>query len=197
MSTVPIIAMKQSMQYYLSLFTSQYRMSAKLNAWQTVLLTPIDDLTTCMEQFNAAYDLDVAIGNQLDVLGQLIGVSRTLPFQPSKGVSPILDDTTYRLLLRATLARNTWNGKTSSLYPIWQSLLPGATLLIQDNQNMTCNIIYGGDLSSIETDLITHGMIVPRPEGVLYNYGASTGEPFFGFDRNDAVVAGFDTGNFT
>src|SRR5277367_3412436 len=74
---------KQPLSYYLNLFTSQYKNSPNLQAWQAVLMQPIDDLTTCMAGFNADYDLDTAIGVQLDTLGQIIGVSRTVPFQPS------------------------------------------------------------------------------------------------------------------
>jgi hypothetical protein len=186
------------MGYYLKLFTSQYQLSTKLLAWQSALMQPIRDLATCIQQFNNAYDIDVAIGSQLDVLGQRIGVSRTVPFQPSNGVSPILDDVTYRILLYATIAKNHWDGKTVSLYTIWKDLFPGGTLGIQDNQDMTANVTTQGSFTSIVQDLISHGFIVPRPECVQYNPPSSpvTG-PFFGFDLETAVISGFDVGKWT
>lgn len=186
---------KLPVSYYLNLFTSQYKLSTKLQAWQAALVQPIDDLTTCMAGFVDDYNLNEGVGNQLDVLGQIIGVSRTVPFQPSDGVSPILDDTTYLLLLRATQAKNNWDGKTVSLYPIWQRLFPGGSLVVHDNQDMTATIIIGGGFTSIESDLITNGLIVPRPEGVLYNYVFAT-LPIFGFDLNNSEIAGFDVGHF-
>jgi len=192
-----LLSLKQPMQYYLNLFTSQYRMSPKLNAWQAALLQPLDDLSNCLQTFNISYDIDNAIGSQLDVLGQIIGVSRTLPFQPSNGVSPILDDDTYRLLLYATQIKNTWDGTIESLYKAWQFLFPNGVMAILDNQNMTATITTSGNFTSIEQDLITKGYIIPRPEGVQYNpSGSGTTSGLFGFDRNDSTVAGFDVGKF-
>lgn len=180
--------------YYLSLFTSQYKLSKKLLDFAAKAWQPIDDLTNCLAFVTSNYDLDNAIGKQLDVCGQLIGQSRTVAFQPSGGISPILDDFTYRLLLKARIAQNTWDGKTVSLYAIWQILFPGGRLVINDNQNMTATIIIAGGFSSIIIDLITNGYIVPRPEGVLYNYVTTT-LPIFGADENNAYIAGADLGH--
>jgi len=59
---------------------------------------------------------------------------------------------------------------------------------------MTADISVSGSFSSIVKDLINNGMIIPRPEGVLFNIGITL--PILGFDRNDAYVSGFDTGHF-
>lgn len=192
-----LVRYKLPLSYYLSLFTSQYKMSANLNAWQTALMTPLDDLTNCLQTFNISYDIDNALGSQLDVLGKILGASRTVPFQPSGGVSPVLDDDDYRLLLYATQVKDTWDGTMASIYQAWQFIFPNGLLGIHDNQNMTASITTSGAFTSIEQDLITKGYIVPRPEGVQYNAsggGITTG--LFGFDRNDSTVAGFDIGLF-
>jgi hypothetical protein len=189
------ITYKQPLSYYLNLFTSQYKLSPNLNAWQKALLTPIDDLTNCLQFMDIAYDIDNAFGAQLDVIGEFLGASRIVPFQPSGGVSPTLDDDTYRTLLYATQARNNWDGTTASLYPIWQFIFPGAHVNIIDHQNMTADITFSGNLSSIEKDLITNGLIVPRPETVLYNPSA-TSSIIFGFDLNTSVISGFNIGHF-
>lgn len=185
---------KMPIGYYLSLFTSQYRNSPKLQAWAAKAWQPIDDLTNCLAFVSSNYDLSVAVGYQLDVCGQLIGQSRQVAFQPSGGVSPILDDDTYRLLLYARIAQNKWDGKLNSLYPIWKTLFPSGRLIINDNQNMTCTVILSGTFTSIIEDLIVNGYIVPRPEGVLYTYVYST-LPIFGADLNNAYVAGADLGH--
>ena len=185
---------KMPIGYYLSLFTSQYKNSPKLQAWAAKAWQPIDDLTNCLAFVSSNYDLSVAAGYQLDVCGQLIGQSRQVAFQPSGGVSPILDDDTYRLLLYARIAQNKWDGKLNSLYPIWKTLFPSGRLIINDNQNMTCTVILSGTFTSIIEDLIVNGYIVPRPEGVLYTYVYST-LPIFGADLNNAYVAGADLGH--
>lgn len=183
--------------YYLNLITSEYRQSPNFMAWLQAALQPIDDLTTCLAQIPAAFDLDYAVGAQLDICGQIVGTSRTVPFQPSNGVSPVLDDSTYRILLKAKIAQNHWDGRINSLYGIWQTLFPGGgSIVIEDTQSMAATVIISGSFSSIVIDLITNGMICPRPEGVLYNFVYST-TPVLGFDLNNTYVAGFDQGKFS
>lgn len=187
---------KQPLGYYLNLLTSQYKLSPKLLKFAQLAWQPIDDLTNVLAFITNNYDLDFAIGVQLDVCGQLIGQSRTVGFQPSNGVSPILDDTTYRLLLYARRAQNSWDGKINSLYPIWKTLFPSGKLIVNDNQNMSVTVIMSGTFTSIIQDLIEQGYIVPRPEGVLYNYVFGT-LPIFGTDLDNTFVAGVDLGHIS
>jgi hypothetical protein len=185
---------KEPIQYYLNLVTSQYKLSPNFNKWLRLALQPIDDLTSCIAFMAGQFDIDFAVGNQLDILGQLIGIGRQVGFQPSNNVSPVLDDTTYRILLKARIAWNQWNGKIVSLVPIWQSLFSSGRIVINDNQNMTATIIVTGSFTSIIQDLILNGLIVPRPEGVEYTY--SFGDlPLFGADENNEFIAGADLGH--
>lgn len=185
-----------SLSYYLSLLTSQYRLAPKLNAWLVTLLSPLNDTTNALALMTEAFDLDFAVGVQLDVAGQIAGVSRTVNFQPSDSVSPVLDDDTYRLLIKATIAANQWDGTESALYPIWTNLFPGGRIVINDNQNMSATVIMSGVFSSIIQDLIANGYIVPRPEGVEYTYVFSE-LPVFGLDEDNAFIAGLDVGHFS
>lgn len=187
--------MPLDVNYYLRLITSQYQKSANMLAWLTANGAVYADIVACADSFSTAFDIDAAIGVQLDVLGTIVGQPRTMPFQPSNGVSPVLDDATYRLLIRARAMQNHWNGKISGLWTIWKRLFPGGFLLIQDHQDMTVSFYIGVGLTSILQDLIVQGMILPRPQCVLYNYTFAT-LPMLGFDRNDDYIAGFDVGHF-
>lgn len=183
------------LSYYLNLFTSEYKLSPNLNAWALGLLTPLDDITNCLSSMTESFDLDSAVGVQLDSRGDIIGQSRTVGFQPSGGVSPVLDDATYRLLLKAKIAFNQWDGLQTSLQAIWKALFSGGTIVLHDNQNMTAIIVLTGAFSSIIQDLIVNGLIVPRPETVQFTI--SFGDlPILGFDSNNAFIAGFDLGKF-
>lgn len=182
--------------YYTGLLTSEYKGATNFNAWLTAVLQIADDISNCLASVYQAFDLDFAVGVQLDILGQIIGVSRTVPFQPSGSVSPVLDDDTYRILLKATAANNQWDGNIGSLYPIWTYLFPGGRIAILDNQDMTATIIVSGSFTSIIKDLISNDMIVPRPQAVKYTYEFGS-TPLFGFDRNDSFIAGFDTGKWS
>lgn len=181
--------------YYTGLLTSQWRRSPKLNALLYMLLKKFDDVSQCMVQMDAALDLDEAVGPQLDVLGQIVGAARTVGFQPSSGASPVLDDATYRILIKARIGWNQWDGTIDSLYPLWQQLFPGGTIVILDNQNMTATITLTGTFSSIVQDLINNGYIIPRPEGVEYTFQFGT-LPYFGFGSSPGFIEGFDTGHW-
>lgn len=272
MSTFP------SISYYLGLLTSEYQLAPNWQAWLSAPLGIVNDINTCVASMVAAFDLDTAEGDQLDVIGQILGASRTVGFQPSGGgqltaafplvlhagsgylagdildvlepgasngqisvvsvvsgipqsytivdagenytttsppsgfptsggtgtgaqvrttataqPSPVLDDPTYRIYLMAKIMQNQWNGQQDALYSMWQQLFPGGRIAIEDNQNMTATIFLSGAFTQIIEDLITNGYIVPRPEGVLYNYIFSQ-LPVFGFDLNNSYVGGFDEG---
>lgn len=81
MSTAPI---QPTIEYYLGLFTSQYKggKSPNLLAFAALLMQPFIDVAACADSMPAAFDISTAVGVQLDALGTVIGVSRTLPFNP-------------------------------------------------------------------------------------------------------------------
>lgn len=182
--------------YYVGLLTSQYALSPKLNAFLKVLLRKFDDVSQALVKLDTSLDLDVAIGAQLDMLGATVGANRTVTFQPSNGVSPVLDDATFRLYIKAKIAQNQWDGTLPKLYPIWSNLFPDGNIIIIDNQNMTVDITLTGTFTSIIQDLIVNGYIVPRPEGVLYTYVFGV-LPFFGFGSSPGFIAGFGEGHWT
>lgn len=180
--------------YYLNLLTSEYRGSPKLNALLQMLLQKFDDVSQCQVSLDMAFDIDNAVGPQLDALGTVVGAARTVGFQPSGGVSPTLDDANYRIYIKAKAAQDQWDGTIDGLQAIWATLFPTGHIIIGDNQNMTATIFLSGNFSSIQQDLITNGYIVPRPQAVLYNY--IFGGPHFGFDLNNGFIGGFDIGTW-
>jgi hypothetical protein len=189
-------ATPRSITDYLNLVTSEHRASTKFIAWATALLQPFIDVQTCADSIPAAFDLDTAIGAQLDILGQILGAARTVGFQPTGSVSPVLDDATYRILLKSKVLFNQWDGQILSIEEAWGNIFPGGHIFIQDNENMTMTVTATGITSYIQIDLIENGYIVPVPEGVGVNYIFGTA-PYFGFDSNNDVIAGFDAGYWT
>ena len=211
MSTQPIGALPTG--YYTNLLTSEYRGSPNLNAWLNAALSVANDISNCLLDLAYAFDLDYAVGVQLDILGNILGVSRTLPFQPSYSVSPILPDSMYRLLLYATVANNQWNGTISGINAMWAKYFQPlyGTMILQDQQNMTATVVLPAAMPSIVLDMIigyaangstsgaiTGGYILPRPEGVEYNWTLTTNLPAFGFSTtNTPTIAGYDIGKWS
>ena len=180
---------------YRKLLTSEYKNSPRLKEWLLWLLNDGTDYATFVDVFVKAFDLDVAVGQQLDIIGRYVGVSRMLNFQPSGGESPLLNDDTYRFLIKATIVKNTWKGNVEDLYSAWKILFPKIPLFqIQDLQDMTFNVIIGGDFSALEMELITNGYIVPKPEGVrvrLMTITSLSGYPLFSYDLDTLYYSGY------
>lgn len=270
------VGVSSAMQYYLSLPTSQYQQAPKFMSLLSALLLPLVQAGVCASTMYYDFDLiSGAVGPQLDVIGQLIGVSRTVNIPPGTSggiatavaygsipsgyingdiitvvqaggsggeilfnkfvgrggfsiyapgsgytaatdlsttgghgsglavsitVNPTatvaaLSDNDYRSLLLATVARNNWDGQQDSLYSLWSTLFPGMTIAIADNLNMTATVFVSGNISAVMQQLILAGLIVPRPQGVQYNYVFNL--PAFGCDLNNAFVSGVDTGYIT
>lgn len=155
---------------YLDNITSQHRDKPKFIAWLSSSLNIIDHAYIMTKNMDNDFDLDNAIGKQLDILGQIIGRKRTLTFQPLNGHNPVLDDETYKLALKAKVAMNMWDGKIESAYEIWNNIFDDIGLQLQDNQDMSLTAYITGYVNQIRQDLIQHGYIVPKPEGVRINY---------------------------
>lgn len=181
--------------YYLGLLTSQYQGSGKLKDTLAALNEKVADADAALSQMHSVFDIDTATGDRLDKIGEIVGQNRTVDFQPTTG-SPVLDDDTYRLLLKARIVANHWDGRVQSLYEAWSVLFPGGQIIVEDGQDMSATITMSGTFTSIIEDLINHGYIVPKPQGVRYTYGFGD-LPFFGFDRDDAYISGLDTGHWT
>lgn len=158
---------------------------------------PLVDLQSFTIGLLDDFDLDDAIGVQLDAIGVWVGISRYLE-SPITGIyysvngtvqegvnygilKGILDngvdmiklnDQAYRLLIRAKIANNRWDGSIPGAYEVWETVFgppgPGVpTLLIQDNQNMSMTFgVSNVLLSTLEKSLLVGGYIDLRPEGV-------------------------------
>lgn len=158
---------------YLDNITSQHRDKPKFISWLSKQLTLADHAYIAIKSIDDNFDLDYAIGKQLDVLGEIIGRKRTLTFQPLNGFNPVLDDDYYRLVLKTKVAMNNWDGTVPEMYKIWDNIFGNDNdldLQLEDNQDMSFNAYITGYVDQIQQDLIQHGYIVPKPEGVRINY---------------------------
>ena len=155
---------------YLNRITSQHKTKPNYMALLEARLDPFIDLARCLDSFDAAFDLETAVGIQLDINGQFIGLSRLLTFQPEGGISPLLDDTMYRILLKAKISKNNWDGTATGMYELWGTLFPEYTILIRDNQDMTMTVYTDMSTPFMLAQLIQHEYIIPKPMGVRFNY---------------------------
>lgn len=182
---------------YIKLLTSQYQGATKFKSWLQYHLDVLHDSMATAHSINDRFDIDFASGVQLDVIGTIVGQKRVLPFEPTDGSDPVLDDATYRQLLKAKIAMNHWDGQLYSIEQQWQLIFPDTQIIIVDNQDMTLNVSVLGTLSSLLKDLIEHDMIIPRPQGVKMNFEWSPETTaYFAYDMENDEYNGYDIGRW-
>lgn len=178
---------------YLDLITSEHRDKPKYQSFVSLLLVPIINLQKINHEMMSMLDLNKSTGKQLDLIGNILGLPRQVNFQPTDGSSAILNDDYYRLILKAKVAKNQWDGTKQGLYNLWANLFPNNPILIVDRQNMSVTVAVVGLSDQLSRDLIAHGYIVPKSVGVLYEYGF-TNRPIYSQDLDTEWLKGFDEG---
>ena len=209
---------------YTNLITSEHAGKPNFSAMVSAVAGAIAAVTNVHNAIPAAFDIDFAVGTQLDVIGKWVGLSRFVntplagvyfsfdtvglgfdqgswqgPFDPTQGITQ-LDDATYRTMLRAKIGANSWDSTLGSFQRIMSGVFTpyGATIFATDNQDMTMTVnIVGPTPPAVVIALLKGGYLALKPEGVHitgYNVPSVPNAPFFGFDVQNQYVAGFDTG---
>ena len=207
---------------YADLITGQHRDQPKFMATVAALCRPLADIANAAEGLPPRFDLDKAMGDQLDIIGLWVGVGRHLeepltgiyfaldtsgvgfddgiwmgPYDPDTGVTALPDDP-YRTLIRARIANNQWDGSIPNARRFLASLFPANTVLIQDHGDMSLSYALLGPVPDAVTwALLTGGYLDLKPAGVRvsgYVMPSIHGSPLFGFDAETGAVAGFDAG---
>ncbi|AIT21533.1 hypothetical protein BTN_2331 [Burkholderia thailandensis E254] len=208
---------------YTALITSEHSDKPRFMSTLGVLVQPLVDQMNLLASMPGKFDLDVAVGDQLDTVGLWVGVSRRIrtpltgiyfsfdiaglgfdqgiwkgPFDPDTGLT-VLDDDTYRLVIRAKIGANHWDGTLEQSAAILNSIFDADTqVFIEDHQDMSMTIGIAGKVPPATfLALLSGGYIPLKPEGVRINYTIVTtvdGSPLFGFDMSNELVAGFDAG---
>lgn len=209
---------------YLQLVTSEHSSKPNFIASLVALLQPVADNISTLEQMGLTFDIDDAVGDQLDKVGLWIGRTRYLsvpitgvffsfdipgigfdqgvwlgPFGSPSGVTRLEDDT-YRTYLKATIAANQWDGTIPGAYAVWDTIFAGSgtSIFIVDNGDMSIYFgITGNAPDAVTLALITGGYIALKPGGVRiagYLMSSVPGAQQFGFDSTGPSLGGFDIG---
>ncbi|AEF45904.1 hypothetical protein SerAS12_2785 [Serratia sp. AS12] len=144
-----------------------------------------------------AFDLDDAVGVQLDVIGLWVGRGRRIRApavnhyfsfdDPELGFNLgswkgrydtgdayiDLDDDTYRTVLRAKIGANNWDGTVETLPAILSAIYPdgGIAISFTDNLDMSMTITArGAAIPAITKEIIRQGYLSIKPMGITVNY---------------------------
>lgn len=182
---------------YTGLVTSQHQDKPLFLAMVALFTSASVDQQNTLATVPGLYDLDTAVGEQLDTIGLWVGFGR-YQFVPTIG-TVTLPDADYRTLLRAKILGNHWDGGMETLQTILGKIFPGSgiTMFAVDNQDMSMDIyIVGGTPSSLQIALLKGGLLVPKPEGVRLNGFVLVSGALFGLDLETTGIAGLDVGAF-
>lgn len=202
---------------YLGRVPSQHRQKPKFRDTLTTILEPVLQLQALMEDTPRAYDLDEAVGVQLDVVGKWVGIGRYVDqpldgiyfewngttkktgwnagqwkgkYDPATGLVA-LDDDTYRTLIRLQIAANTWDGSADGAYEAWRTTFESSNIIIEDHLDMSITIGIAGRFQSTSQQALFTKQISPfKPGGVrisVYFIATEANAPIFAW--------GLETGN--
>ena len=150
--------MSKPLSLYLGRITPWQSTKPNFVATVSGTLEPVVTVGAVVETLPASFDLDTAIGAQLDATGQWIGPTRNVPIpipgtnftwgDPQRGWGQSfwkgpysqqfgitqLDDETYRRLLKAVVMSDHWDGTIPSMQAIYDAFFidPATLVFIQD-----------------------------------------------------------------
>ena len=144
---------------------SQYSHSQRYRNMNTVLNVNIDMSTDIDNAYTEIMNPLTAKGVFLDWWGYRVGVNRYVTIN---GTPTRLDDDYFRFLL---FYRALSNISDTTAYTVNNllSMLTDCDIVIQDNGDMTFNIIVYGSPTDLEKTIIKQYGLLNRPAGVMYN----------------------------
>lgn len=178
---------------YLNLITQEHRDKPKFVATVNIIAEDYVDIQNVFSQMVNDFDLDLAIGVQLDAVGLWVGVPRvvnipiddvyfTWDYSVETGwdngkwyavgdplfESVILNDDDYRSLIRSKIIANNSDGNKNTDYEILDAAFTTIPpILIIDNQDTTMTVqVPQGQTTKTQRGLITQGYIAIKPAGV-------------------------------
>jgi len=156
--------------------------STKITITETDLILPL--------AVQNAFDLETAIGVQLDILGKYTGVKRTVV---TKTRTIFLDDDEFRVLIKFAISRNNAGTSLANAENIFNQFFPG-DFIITDYKTMYVSFIFGSSIGSKDVfiAIIEEGLL-PVPMAVGYNtIIPPVVDQFFGFStyENGGIPSG-------
>lgn len=218
--------MMNTLDTYTGLITSEHNDKPLYMAVIEALAKGPVDQQGALWQLITDFNLDDAIGVQLDAVGAWVGISRVLvtalpnvyfswddtallgwdsgswkgDFDPTTGLTSLPDDE-YRRIIRAKIATNNWDGTMVQAQAIWGQVFAGQqTIMLQDLQDMTMIVGFvGAPLSAVQHALLTGGYFPLKPEGVRIRFYAVPVDagPLFAWDTDNASLKGWDAGSWS
>lgn len=206
---------------YSNLLAGAPSQSLKMQAMVEALTEPLQEARERLSGLKKSFDVDYAVGDQLDAVGARVGVSRDLPmaildvyfafdmegvgfdygtfqgeYDPKEGLQS-LGDETYRQIIKAKVLANHWDGSREGLEKVLEGIneIFGVRVIIEDLHDMRLVVRLRKDTTPpLIWELFTRRLIDITPVGVGWHVLDAL--PWFAFDLSTGGVNGFDAGYF-
>lgn len=190
--------MTMTVDDYLGKITPSFAGAPNFVSTVRTTLQPIVAAQNFLLSLPSAFDIDQAVGAQLDAVGDWVGISRKIPIpipapwfawgDPNHGwgsavwkqagissgsTYDTLDDVTYRRLLKATVAANYWDGTAAGAQEILFSYFfafAGTNVWVEDRGDLSVMICLSGELPPIaDLEILGQQLIPLKPQCVASN----------------------------
>lgn len=186
-------------KYYTNLLIKQYWDKPKAKATiKALILNNVLLFENIINNFTGNFNINTAIGKQLDIIGSLIGVSRIyegIEFENTPAPNK-LDDETYRLLIKLKGINNYSVNSIKSISDGIYNFLANKLIFVNNTDMTISYIIFSESEQDNIIKIITKNKdILPAPAGVLVNYIVRiSDDKIFGFQRNNIEPQDFIVG---
>ncbi len=177
--------------YYVNLITSEHNTKPRFTNMVALVCSPLSSNQKLLAKMPGGYfDLDLATGQQLDMIGLWLGLGRRVlapisgvyfsfdtvglgwdqgvwkgPYDPDSGLVD-LDDGTYRTMLKAKIGANQWDGTLESYQTILANIFAGTGTIAyaRDYQDMSIDVVLTGTApSALLLSLLQNGYFPLKP----------------------------------
>lgn len=174
-------------EYYSNLLILQYHNKPKAKATIEATTSLLPD--GIIQDVINGFDINTAVGAQLDILGEYIGLDRSYI---KDGVVSTLNDEDYRLLLKLKIVCNTsdYSHKSidESLYEVF-----GNSIRMDSIGNMGMTYFIPASAADV-IEAALQKEVLPKPMGVDLNYVIEYDQKFFAFCSYQNQTAVYKTG---
>ena len=171
---------------------AQYGDKPKAVDWYNILPTIAGGLFNAADRTRLSYNIDTTTSYELDVIGAIVGASRSFESQiefetndwgetnvqfggfdiqwqtSGANITQEVSDEIFKILIKAKISKNNNDGTINGMLDALSFIIPDNISRIIDNDDMSFNVSFSQELSSIEIMILNNFDILPRPQGVKF-----------------------------